>query len=133
MEDVGEQHSIDECRELEGGAHDVCDDEIDLRYATQRRQRFGVVVDGVDVASGTQSLEQRAREGPVAGADVRPSPPFVVDRAGDEVDCFARVQATAAAVAAGTFARPRYARYSMIPLMITCGMFNRTFPITSVP
>ena len=130
VQHVRQQHPIDERGEVER-AGDVRDDPIDMLNTRQGRQRLGVVVDGVDVSCGTESLEQRPCERPIAGADVRPGPTFVVDRAGDQVDRFARVQATAGV--AGTFVRPRYARYSMIPLMITCGMFSSTFPMTSVP
>ena len=131
VQDVGQKHPVDERGELEGGTRDVCDDEIDALYATQRRQRFGVVVDGVDMSGGAKSLEQRLRERPVARTDVSPGAALVADRGGDEADGVARVQA--AAGVAGTFARPRYARNSMMPLMMTCGIFNRTFPMTSVP
>lgn len=125
VEDVREQHPIDEVGELER-AGDVGDDPIDLRRASQRGERLGVAVDGVDVPLGTKPLEQRSREGPIAGTDVRPGAAFLADGAGDEVDCVARVQATAAV--AGTFVRPRYARNSMMPLMITWGYLAGRYP-----
>lgn len=131
MQDVGEQHPVDEIGELER-AGDVGDDAIDMRNASQRGERSRVVIDGIDVSLGSKSIEQRSSERPVSGADVRPRAAAVVDRAGDEVDRLVRVQATAG-VSAGTFVRPRYARYNMMPLMITCGMLRSTFPMTSVP
>ena len=105
MQHVREQHPIDEIGKLER-AGEVGDDPIDMRHTAQGPERIGVVIDSVDVSLGTESLEQRPREGPIPGSDVRPDPTFGVDRAGEEVDRVARVQATAG-VAAGTFVRPR--------------------------